>query len=64
VKITYADLVNNGVDGGILWRITPMINWHLTDNLRLEMAYGYGVLNRFGMKGDTQFFQSRLQMQL
>ncbi|HEY0811385.1 MAG TPA: porin [Longimicrobiales bacterium] len=64
VKITYADLVNGGVDGGIFWRITPMINWHLTDNLRLEMAYGYSVLNRFGMKGDTQFFQSRLQMQL
>ena len=41
-----------------------MINWHMTDNVRIEMAYGYGVLDRFEMKGATQFFQSRLQMKL
>jgi phosphate-selective porin OprO/OprP len=64
IKFTYADFVDSGVDGGVFWRVTPMFNWHLTDNVRLEMAYGYGVLDRFGMKGDTQFFQSRLQMQL
>jgi phosphate-selective porin OprO and OprP len=64
LKINYADLVDNGVEGGIFWRVTPMINWHMTDNVRLEMAYGYGVLDRFGMKGATQFFQTRLQMKL
>jgi hypothetical protein len=34
-----------------------MVNWHLSDNVRLEMAYGYGHLNRFDLKGNTHFFQ-------
>jgi phosphate-selective porin OprO/OprP len=41
-----------------------MINWHLSDNLRLELAYGYGNLTRFDLKGVTQFFQCRIQTQL
>ena len=39
-----------------------MVNWHLSDNLRLELAYGYGSLDRFDVRGDTQFFQSRIQL--
>ena len=38
-----------------------MVNWYLTDNLRLELAYGYGELDRFGVVGETQFFQTRFQ---
>ena len=41
-----------------------MANWHLSDNVRLEMTYGYGSLNRFDLTGRTQFFQTRLQLQL
>ena len=42
-----------------------MVNWHLSDNVRLELAYGYGSLDRFGISGGkTQFFQSRIQLQL
>ena len=41
----------------------PMVNWYLSDNVRLEMAYGYGHLNRFDLKGNTHFFQTRLQLQ-
>ena len=40
-----------------------MVNWYLTDNLRLEFAYGVGQLDRFGVTGTTQFFQTRLQFQ-
>jgi phosphate-selective porin OprO/OprP len=40
-----------------------MVNWHLSDNVRLEMAYGYGHLDRFDLKGNTHFFQTRLQLQ-
>ena len=64
IKFSYSNLTNGSVQGGIFWRVTPMINWYLTDNLRLEFAYGYGVLTRFGTRGATQFFQSRLQMRL
>jgi len=30
----------------------------------LELTYGYGSLDRFGVVGKTQFFQSRIQLQL
>lgn len=42
--------------------MTPMVNWHLSDDLRLELAYGYGALDRFDLEGGTQFFQSRIQI--
>ena len=64
LKVSYSNLTNGPLQGGILWRLTPMLNWYLTDNLRLEFAYGYAVLLRFGTRGVTQFFQSRIQMRL
>ncbi len=47
-----------------VWRVTPMLNWHATDNVRFEFAYGCGRLDRFGLKSTTQFFQARIQTQL
>ena len=64
LSVTYSNLTNSTVQGGIFWRVTPMINWLLTDNLRLEFAYGYGSLNQFGLLGRTMFFQSRMQFEL
>jgi phosphate-selective porin OprO/OprP len=64
LKYSYANLDNRSVQGGRFSRVTPMLNWYLTDNVRLEIAYGYGVLNRFGVIGRTHFFQSRIQMEL
>jgi phosphate-selective porin OprO and OprP len=63
LRYSYSDLNSKTVRGGTFGRITPMVNWHLSDNVRLEMAYGYGRLNRFDLKGNTQFFQTRLQLQ-
>jgi len=31
--------------------------------VRLEMAYGYGHLDRFNLQGNTHFLQSRIQFQ-
>jgi phosphate-selective porin OprO/OprP len=64
IKFSYSNLTNGPVQGGIFWRITPMLNWYLTDNVRLEFGYGYGELTRFGARGATQFFQSRIQLRL
>jgi phosphate-selective porin OprO/OprP len=66
VLLRYSTLNLNGgtLRGGTFWRITPMINWYLSGNVRLEVAYGYGVLNRFNLEGVTQFFQSRIQFVL
>jgi phosphate-selective porin OprO/OprP len=61
---TWIDLDGGTLTGGKYWRFTPMLNWYLTDNIRLEFAYGYGSLNRFDLIGKTQFFQTRIQLLL
>ena len=48
---------------GTFGRITSHVNWYLSDNVRLEANYGYGRLDRFNLKGNTQFFQTRLQFE-
>jgi phosphate-selective porin OprO and OprP len=64
--IRYSILNLNGgkIRGGKFWRITPMVNWYLSNHVRLEFVYGYGVLDRFNLQGTTQFFQSRIHFQL
>jgi phosphate-selective porin OprO/OprP len=64
LRLSYIDLDSGALHGGKFWRLTPMVNWHLSDNIRLELAYGYGTLDRFGVRGATQFFQSRIQLQI
>jgi phosphate-selective porin OprO/OprP len=63
LRYSYSDFNNKNVRGGSFGRFTPMVNWHLSDNVRLEMAYEYGHLDRFDLKGNTHFFQSRIQLQ-
>ena len=62
LRESYIDLNGGTVQGGKFWRITPMVNWYISDQLRLEAAYGYGTLDRFGTQGHTHFFQLRLQI--
>jgi phosphate-selective porin OprO/OprP len=62
--LTSSDLDGGTITGGKYWRLTPMVNWYLSDHLRLEGAYGYGSLDRFEQVGKTQFLQFRIQMQL
>lgn len=56
------DLDQGTLRGGKFKRFTPMVNWYLSDNIRLEANYGYGHLDRFNLSGNTQFFQTRLQL--
>jgi len=62
VRGSYVDLDSGTIEGGRFWRITPMINWYASDNLRLELEYGYSELARFGVTEPTQYFQARLQL--
>jgi len=64
LRFSYTDLDSGTIQGGKFWRITPMVSWYLSDNVRMEFTYGYGVLDRFGLSGATQFFQTRLQILL
>ena len=61
--VTYSTLdLNSGpIHGGKLWRLTPMINWYLSKNIRWEFIYGFGNLDRYGLSGNVQFFESRIQ---
>ena len=63
VRFSYSDLNDGPVQGGAFWRLTPMITWYLTTVTQLELAYGYGSLDRFEKTGATQFFQARLQVE-
>jgi len=61
---TSIDLDSAAIQGGKYWRFTPMVNWFLSDNMRLAFVYGYGSLNRFGAVGKTHFLQTRIQLTL
>jgi phosphate-selective porin OprO/OprP len=63
-RFSYTDLDSQAIHGGRFWRVTPMVNWHLADQIRLEVAYGYGSLDRFDTVGRTHFFQMRVQLQI
>jgi phosphate-selective porin OprO/OprP len=61
LRLSTFDLDDGSIHGGSMWRITPMVNWYMNKIVRMEFVYGYGVLDRFGIKGGTHFFQSRIQ---
>ena len=64
VRASTLELNGGTIHGGKFWRITPMVNWYLSKDVRFDFAYGYGVLDRYNLKGATHFFQSRLQLTL
>jgi phosphate-selective porin OprO/OprP len=61
-KVSSLDLEDKSIHGGKFWRITPMINWYMSKIVRTEFVYGYGVLDRYDLKGGVQIFQVRLQL--
>ena len=63
-RFSYVDVDSGPIEGGKFWRLTPMLNWHLSDNVRLELVYGHGWLDRFDRVGGTHFFQTRIQLTL
>jgi phosphate-selective porin OprO/OprP len=62
LHVSRFNLNNNDIQGGQMTRITPMVNWYMSRNFRLEFIYGYGILDRYGLKGTVQFFESRFQI--
>jgi phosphate-selective porin OprO/OprP len=62
LRFSTLDLDDGSIHGGKFWRITPMVNWYMSKIVRTEFVYGYGVLNRYNMKGAVQIFQVRLQL--
>ena len=60
-RYSSTDLNDRGVQGGEFQRWSIGANWYATDQWRLEANYGQGTLDRFGLKGKTDFLQFRLQ---
>jgi phosphate-selective porin OprO and OprP len=60
LNYSFIDMDDGTLEGGTFWRITPLVKWHLMDYLRIELGYGYGVLDRFDLEGKTHFFQGRI----
>jgi phosphate-selective porin OprO/OprP len=64
LHVSTFNLNDKDIQGGQFTRITPMVNWYLTKALRWELVYGYGILNRYGVIGHVQFFETRFQITL
>jgi phosphate-selective porin OprO and OprP len=64
LRYSWLDLNDGALPGGMFWKITPSVNWYVDKTLRIELVYGYGKLDRFNLKGATQFIQTRLQLQI
>lgn len=62
LRLSSLNLNDGDIRGGKFWRLTPMVNWYMTQKVRLEFIYGYGVLDRYSLAGNVQFFQTRLQL--
>ena len=67
VELTFrysdTDFTDSQIHGGEFRRWSVGANWYATDQWRLEVNYGQGRLDRFGLNGDTDFLQFRLQWQ-
>jgi phosphate-selective porin OprO/OprP len=62
LRFSYINLNSDSLSGGRFWRITPMVNWYMNDNARVEFTYGYSNRYRSAVRGSTEFFQMRLQL--
>jgi len=59
--VSNTDLNDGAITGGEFDRWSVGANWYPTERWRLEVNYGQGTLDRFGIIGDTEFLQFRLQ---
>jgi phosphate-selective porin OprO and OprP len=64
IHATYTNANSGPIQGGKFWRVTPTLAWYPSYEFRFTLGYGYGVLDRFGINGTTQFFQARIQFML
>ena len=62
-RYSSTDFTDSGVQGGAFQRWSLGLNWFATQQWRVGVNYGQGSLDRFGLDGDTDFLQFRLQWQ-
>jgi phosphate-selective porin OprO/OprP len=60
-RYSRTDLSDEGIDGGIITRLTGALCWYPTRHWRFEFNYGYGMVTRGGTDGRFNAFQGRIQ---
>jgi phosphate-selective porin OprO/OprP len=60
LRASYIDTDGGTIKGGKMWRLSPLVAWHLSSGLRFTVGYGYVGLDRDGTRGYTHVLQSRL----
>jgi len=63
LRVSYVDLTSGPIDGGTFTKFTALVNWYMNAALRLEAAYGYGILDKDDNTGGMSLFQTRVQLQ-
>jgi phosphate-selective porin OprO/OprP len=63
LRLSFTDATAGTLEGGKLWRVSPIIGWYLNENLHLVAGYGYAGLDKLGIDGKTQFLQARIHVQ-
>jgi phosphate-selective porin OprO and OprP len=64
VRASHLDLTSKDVGGGVLDRLSAAASWRTSRSLLLELQYGYGLLDKAGGTGHTQFLTVRTQWEL
>jgi phosphate-selective porin OprO/OprP len=62
LRASYVDLDGGTISGGRFFRLTPEVSWYMSQNVRLAFEYGWSRLDRMNVVGNTQYFQTRLQL--
>jgi phosphate-selective porin len=62
LRLSYLDLVDGAVHGGRGIELMPGLNWYLTQNLRLQLNYGYTHVEDGPQNGDLHLVQTRLDL--
>jgi len=64
LRFSYLDLVDGAVRGGRGGEVMPGLNWYLTQNLRLQLNYGYTHVQDGPQNGNLHLVQARLDVSL
>jgi phosphate-selective porin OprO/OprP len=64
LRLSYLDLVDGAVRGGRGIELMPGLNWYLTQNLRLQLEYGYTHVEDGPQNGNLHLLQGRIDVSL
>jgi len=64
LRLSYLDLVDGAVRGGRGVELMPGLNWYLTQNLRVQLEYGYTHVEDGPQNGNLHLVQARFDLTL